>query len=113
MTPPQSTLVVGVYHVRPDKRDEWLETWQHLAVIAKSRPECQIFDLDVDGADRNECRVISTWSSDRGFDRFARAVGLPWIERHLDYSESPPSYSHFPLSNRTVGAPGKVLFTHA
>lgn len=112
MTSSGPTLVVGHYRVRPDKRYEWLETWQHLAALARTRPECQTFNLDVDPANRNECRVISTWSSDSGFDCFARDVGLPWIERHLDYSEAPPSYTHFPLSRQGVD-PVEAVPTHA
>ena len=93
-TLPGPALVIGVYRVKPDKRSSWLDTWQHLARMARTRPGCLTFDLDPGPADGDTCLVISTWSIRAGFDRFVREVGLTWIERHLDYSKFPPHYVH-------------------
>ena len=107
------TTVVALYRLRPDKRAQWLETWQHLATIARSNPECRSFTLDLDPDEPNRCRVVSTWSRGSAFDRFVREVGLCWIERHLDYSQTPPRYSRFALPSSEAPESARVHPTHA
>jgi quinol monooxygenase YgiN len=108
MTPSSTTTVVALYQVRPGQRDQWLQTWRQLVYIARSYPECRSFTLDVDSARQNRCRVVSTWTSSSAFDRFVRAVGLPWIERCLDYSTVPPRYHRFTLPQSEPTTCGKT-----
>jgi hypothetical protein len=89
------TMVVAVYRLHPNRRAQWLETWQHLASVAKPNPACRSFILALDPVDSNQCGVVSVWSSGAAFDCFVRDVGLTWIERSLNYSEMPPRYARY------------------
>jgi hypothetical protein len=113
MTSSSPTMVVALYRLRPDQKAPWLETWQQLAAIARSIPECRTFSLELDPDEPNQCRVVSTWSSGSAFDRFVRDVGLLWIERNLDYSRMTARYARFALPNRAAAKPVEKHLTHA
>lgn len=113
MTSSSPTTIVALYRVRPEQKDQWLETWHHLSKIARSMPECRAFVLELDPNESDRCRVISTWSSGWAFDRFVRDVGLTWIERQLDYSRVPPHYTRLALPNAELIKADKRQPIHA
>lgn len=73
--------VISTFQVPPAREQMWIETWQALGEVARSRPECRDFEILRDRRDLTRFLVLSEWRGAAPFHRFVRETSLLWLDR--------------------------------
>jgi quinol monooxygenase YgiN len=73
--------VVSSFIVSPSRALLWEETWQKLAQVALSRPECRGFRIFRGHGQDAHFIVFSDWGSGAHYHRFVRETSLVWLDR--------------------------------
>ena len=93
----RAVTVVMSFKLLPGREDIWRDAWSEVARLAARRPACGHSRLLQDRNDLSSCAMLSEWDSLREFDRFAREMGLIWLDRVTTYSRTPPRINVFEL----------------
>lgn len=92
-----AVTVVMSFELLPGREDVWRDAWSQVARLAAGRPACRHSRLLQDQNEVGCFAMLSDWDSLPEFDRFAREVGLIWLDRVTAYYRTPPQVSVFEL----------------
>lgn len=101
--------VVSAFQVPPEREQMWIETWQALGEVARSRPECRDFEILRDRRDLARFLVVSEWRA-APFHRFVRETSLLWLDRvfpGLYLGSELTIFEHIDNQQRSEGDPGE------
>ena len=88
-------MVIASFTLHPEGQERWQQVWTRLREQALQRPGCREFRMLRNRHDKLHYAVLSEWDDQKSFDRFARDLGLVWLERGHDCACAPTRYTFF------------------
>jgi quinol monooxygenase YgiN len=91
----QPVIAIISFRPIPGFQNTWLEAWKEVRDAALTEPSCRWFHLLHDRNNEAHYAVLTEWDRASDFDAFIRKASVIWLERCLDGTSEPLSYSVF------------------